>query len=246
MSCITLKNLVEWSRASRAPLLTGHRGRRGRARGVGGGIGIQSRLKRYFVTGLLVVTPLWGTYLILKGLFVTLEGILGNLLASHTQFYIPGLGIVVLAVLLLFVGMMATNIFGRKLVKAWEDLLKHVPVVKTIYQVLKAVVDTFSIHNREQFSRVVLVEFPRKGQYSIAFVTGITRGEIQRITPDRMVNVYVPTTPNPTSGYFLFVPEPDIIPLSMSVEDGMKMIISGGMYTPASGEEPAASASGAP
>jgi uncharacterized membrane protein len=199
-----------------------------------GGVGMQvrSRLKRYFVTGLLVVTPLWGTYLILKALFSSLEGVLGNLLASHTSFYIPGLGILVLAALLLVVGMLATNIFGRKLVEAWERLLKQVPVVKTVYQVLKAVVDTFSIHNREQFSRVVLVEFPRKGQYSIAFVTGITKGEIQEITPERLVNVYVPTTPNPTSGYFLFVPEPEIIPLSMSVEDGMKMIISGGMYTP--------------
>lgn len=198
----------------------------------GVGIHIRSRLKRYFVAGLLVVTPLWGTYLILKALFLSLEGVLGNLLASHTSFYIPGLGILVLAALLLVVGMLATNIFGRKLVEAWEHLLKQVPVVKTVYQVLKAVVDTFSIQNREQFSRVVLVEFPRKGQYSIAFVTGITKGEIQEITPERLVNVYVPTTPNPTSGYFLFVPEPEIIPLSMSVEDGMKMIISGGMYTP--------------
>jgi uncharacterized membrane protein len=202
---------------------------------------IRNRIKRYFVTGLLVVTPLWGTYLILKGLFVSLEGVLGNLLASHTSFYIPGLGIVALAVLLLLVGMLATNIFGRKLVTAWEHLLKQVPVVKTIYQVLKAVVDTFSIHNREQFSRVVLVEFPRKGQYSIAFVTGITKGEIQQITPERLINVYVPTTPNPTSGYFLFVPENEIIPLTMSVEDGMKMIISGGMYTPSTGEEPVSS-----
>ncbi len=210
----------------------------------GTGLHIQSRIKRYFVAGLLVVTPLWGTYLILKALFVSLEGVLGNLLASYTSFYIPGLGIVVLAALLLLVGMLATNIFGRKLVQTWENLLKHVPVVKTIYQVLKAVVDTFSIHNREQFSRVVLVEFPRKGQYSIAFVTGITKGEIQEITPERLINVYVPTTPNPTSGYFLFVPEPDIIPLSMSVEDGMKMIISGGMYTPSTGDEPVPSGKG--
>lgn len=198
---------------------------------------IRSRIKRYFVTGLLVVTPLWGTYLILKALFSSLEGVLGDLLASHTSFYIPGLGIAALAVLLLVVGMLATNIFGRKIVALWESVLKQVPVVKTVYQVLKAVVDTFSIHNREQFSRVVLVEFPRKGQYSIAFVTGITKGEIQQITADRLVNVYVPTTPNPTSGYFLFVPEKEIIPLSMSVEDAMKMLVSGGMYTPSSGED---------
>jgi uncharacterized membrane protein len=237
-----LKNLVEWSRVSRARSLD-RRVVMAVVRGVGGGSGIQNQLKRYFVAGLLVVTPLWGTYLILKALFLSLDGVLGNLLASHTEFYIPGLGIVLLAVLLLAVGMMATNIFGRKFVKAWEDLLKRVPVVKTIYQVLKAVMDTLSIHNREQFSRVVLVEFPRKGQYSLAFVTGITKGEIQRITTERLVNVYVPTTPNPTSGYFLFVPEPEIIPLSMSVEDAMKMLVSGGMYTPSSGEEPVVSGS---
>jgi uncharacterized membrane protein len=237
-----LKNLVEWSRVSRARSLD-RRVVMAIVRGVGGGSGIQNQLKRYFVAGLLVVTPLWGTYLILKALFLSLDGVLGNLLASHTEFYIPGLGIVLLAVLLLAVGMMATNIFGRKFVKAWEDLLKRVPVVKTIYQVLKAVMDTLSIHNREQFSRVVLVEFPRKGQYSLAFVTGITKGEIQRITTERLVNVYVPTTPNPTSGYFLFVPEPEIIPLSMSVEDAMKMLVSGGMYTPSSGEEPVVSGS---
>ena len=207
----------------------------------GAGMQIRNRIRRYFVTGLLVVTPLWGTYLILKALFVSLDGVVGNLLASHTSFYVPGLGIVVLAALLLLVGMLATNIFGRKLVALWESLLKQVPVVKTVYQVLKAVVDTFSIHNREQFSRVVLVEFPRKGQYSIAFVTGFTKGEIQQITSDRLLNVYVPTTPNPTSGYFLFVPEKEIIPLSMSVEDAMKMLVSGGMYTPASGEEPVSS-----
>jgi uncharacterized membrane protein len=239
-----LKKLVEWSRVSRAGSLD-RRVVLGLFAASAEGSGIQSQLKRYFVAGLLVVTPLWGTYLILKALFLSLEGVLGNLLASYTKFYIPGLGIVVLAVLLLAVGMMATNIFGRKFVQAWENLLKRVPVVKTIYQVLKAVMDTLSIHNREQFSRVVLVEFPRKGQYSIAFVTGITKGEIQRITTQRLVNVYVPTTPNPTSGYFLFVPEPEIIPLSMSVEDAMKMLVSGGMYTPTSGDEPVASESAA-
>jgi len=202
---------------------------------------IRKRFRRYFVTGLLVVTPLWGTYLILKALFVSLEGVLGNLLRSYTPYYIPGLGIVALAVLLLAVGMLATNIFGRKILELWESVFRRVPVVKTIYQVLKAVVDTLSVHNREQFNRVVLVEFPRKGQYSIAFVTGITKGEIQQITSDRLVNVYVPTTPNPTSGYFLFVPEKEIIPLSMSVEDAMKMLVSGGMYTPSPEEEPVSS-----
>ena len=220
--------------------------RRGPANRSGGrrrlDMGVRTRLRRYFVTGLLVVTPLWGTYLILSALFTTLEGVLGGLLRRYAAFYIPGLGIVALALVLLGVGMVATNIFGRRLVAWWESLLTRVPVVKTIYLVIKSVMDTISIQNKEQFNRVVLIEFPRKGQYSIAFVTGITRGEIQRITAERLINVYVPTTPNPTSGYFLFVPENEIIPLSMSVEDGMKMIISGGMYTPAGVEEPAPAA----
>ena len=221
--------------------------RRGPANRSGGrrrlDMNIRARLRRYFVTGLLVVTPLWGTYLILSALFTTLEGVLGGLLRRYAAFYIPGLGIVALVLVLLGVGMVATNIFGRKLVAWWESLLTRVPVVKTIYLVIKSVMDTISIQNKEQFNRVVLIEFPRKGQYSIAFVTGVTKGEIQRITTERLINVYVPTTPNPTSGYFLFVPESEIIPLSMSVEDGMKMIISGGMYTPASVEEPEAAGS---
>jgi len=216
--------------------------RRGPANRSGGrrrlDVDTRARLRRYFVTGLLVVTPLWGTYLILSALFSTLEGVLGGLLRRYAVFYIPGLGIVALVLVLLGVGMVATNIFGRKLVSWWESLLTRVPVVKTVYLVIKSVMDTISIQNKEQFNRVVLIEFPRKGQYSIAFVTGITKGEIQRITTERLINVYVPTTPNPTSGYFLFVPESEIIPLSMSVEDGMKMIISGGMYTPAGVEEP--------
>ena len=210
------------------------------------GMGIRHRFRRYFVAGLLVVTPLWGTYLILSALFTTLDGVLGGLLRRYAAFYIPGLGIVALILLLLGVGMAATNIFGHKLVAWWESLLTRVPVVKTIYLVIKSVMDTISIQNKEQFNRVVLIEFPRKGQYSIAFVTGVTKGEIQRITAERLINVYVPTTPNPTSGYFLFVPESEIIPLSMSVEDGMKMIISGGMYTPAGDEEPAAAGQKAP
>jgi uncharacterized membrane protein len=205
---------------------------------------IRSQLKRYLVAGLLVVTPLWGTYLILKALFFSLEGVLGSLLRTYTPYYIPGLGIVALFLLLVSVGMIATNIFGRKLVTLWESVLARVPVVKTIYQVIKAVVDTLHIQNRDQFSRVVLIEFPRKGHYSIAFVTGITRGEIQQITAERLINVYVPTTPNPTSGYFLFVPENEIIPLTMSVEDGMKMVVSGGMYTPPNAGEPVPTVAG--
>ncbi|MBI5747146.1 MAG: DUF502 domain-containing protein [Nitrospirae bacterium] len=198
---------------------------------------VRNLLKKWFITGLLVITPIWATYLILRTLFRTLEGFLGDLLQKYFQlYYIPGLGIISLFIIILLAGIFATNLIGRQLIKTWEELLRRVPIVNSIYTSIKAVVDALSMHSKGDFKKVVLIEFPRKGQYSIAFITGVTKGEIQRLTNERVINVYVPTTPNPTSGFFLFVPESDIIPLSMSVEDGMKMIISGGFYTPNSYE----------
>lgn len=193
---------------------------------------IKKLFKKWFITGLLVITPIWGTYLILKTLFRTLDGFLGDILQRYFQYYIPGLGIISLIIIILLAGIFATNLIGRQFIKTWEELLRKVPFVSNIYTAIKAIMDALSIHSKGDFKKVVLIEFPRKGQYSIAFITGITKGEIQELTNERVINVYVPTTPNPTSGYFLFVPESDIIPLSMSVEDGMKMIISGGFYTP--------------
>ncbi len=193
-------------------------------------------LKKYFITGLLVITPLWGTYLILKALFLTLDGVLGGLLRTYFPYYVPGLGVIVLILIILLAGVFATNFLGRKVFDLWESFLQHVPVIRNVYSLVKSIVDTLSIQGKDKFNRVVLIEFPRKGQYSIAFVTGVTKGEIQELTKEKVVNIYVPTTPNPTSGYFLLVPENEIIPLSMSVEDAMKMIISGGLYTPSESE----------
>lgn len=196
---------------------------------------LAKRIKAYFITGLLVVTPIWATYLVLKTLLVTLDGLLGRVIEKYAiGSYIPGLGIAALLILLFVTGILTHNIFGRKIVRWWEGLLQRVPLVRSIYTTFKTIVDTFSLQSREQFNKVVLIEFPRKGYYSLAFVTGVTQGEVQKVTPEKVVNVYVPTTPNPTSGYLLLVPESEIIPLSMSVEDGIKMIVSGGLYTPTS------------
>lgn len=197
-----------------------------------------NRIKAYFITGLLVVTPVWATYLVLKTLLVAMDGLLGELIQRYaTGVYVPGLGIVVLLGIILLAGLLTHNIFGRKLVEWWEGLLQRVPFVRGVYTTFKAIVDTVSLQSKEQFNKVVLIEFPQKGQYSLAFVTGITQGEVQQVTHERLLNVYVPTTPNPTSGYLLLVPESDIIPLSMSVEDGLKMIVSGGLYTPSVPDE---------
>jgi len=193
-------------------------------------------LKRYFITGLLVVVPIWGTILVLKTLFLTVDGLLGDIPARYVmERYVPGVGILLLLMLILLAGVLATNIMGRRVVKVWEDLLKRVPLVRGIYATIKSMMDVLSFQDKEKekYSRVVMIEFPRKGQYALALVTGVTPGEIQDVSADRVINVYVPTSPNPTSGYLLFVPESELIPVGMSVDEALKMMFSGGMYTPA-------------
>jgi uncharacterized membrane protein len=194
-------------------------------------------LKRYFITGLLVVVPIWGTILVLKTLFATFDGLLGDLPEKYlTQRYVPGVGILLIVVVILLAGLLATNLMGRRIVVMWEDLLKRVPLVRGIYATIKSMMDVFAFQDRDKekakYSRVVMIEFPRKGQYALALVTGITPGEVQDISTERVINVYVPTSPNPTSGYLLFVPESELIPVSMSVDEALKMMFSGGMYTP--------------
>lgn len=195
---------------------------------------LRASLKRYFLTGLLVITPIWGTVLILKTLFITVDGILGDMLARAFTpgYYVPGLGILTLVLLIFVTGLLAANFIGGQIVRLWEEFLHRVPVVRGIYSTLKSMMDILSFTEREKYNRVVLIQFPKNGHYCFAFVTGVTRGEVQEISADPLVNVYVPTSPNPTSGYFLLVPEKEVVPLDMSVEEAMKLIVSGGLYTP--------------
>jgi uncharacterized membrane protein len=194
-------------------------------------------LKRYFLTGLLVVVPIWGTILVLKTLFVTFDGLLGDLPERYITHRYPGLGILLLLIVIFTAGLLTRNIVGRRIVAGWEDLLKRVPLVRGIYATIKSMMDVLAYQDKEKakdkYSGVVMIEFPRKGQYALALVTGVTPGEVQGISTDRVVNVYVPTSPNPTSGYLLFVPERELIPVNMTVDEAMKMMFSGGMYTPA-------------
>ena len=195
----------------------------------------RASIKRYFLTGLLVITPIWGTVLILKTLFVTVDGILGNAVARFLpeEEYVPGYGILTLVLLIFVTGLLATNILGGQIVKAWEQLLHRVPVVRGIYSTLKSMMDILSFSERDKYNRVVLIQFPKDGNYCFAFVTGMMRGEVQTLSPSPLLNVYVPTSPNPTSGYFLLVPENEVVPLDISVEEAMKLIVSGGLYSPA-------------
>ncbi len=189
--------------------------------------------KRYLLTGLLVIIPIWGTILILKALFVAVDGILGDLLVrlvpSH---YVPGLGILALIVLVFSTGLFATNFMGRQIVKWWEQCLNRVPLVRGIYSTLKSVMDIVSASEHASYHRVVMIQFPKNGHYCIAFVTGVTKGEMQDLAQESLVHVYVPTSPNPTSGYFLLVPEHEVISVEMSVEEAMKLIVSGGLCSP--------------
>jgi len=194
---------------------------------------VQASLKRYFLTGLLVMIPIWGTILILKTLFVSLDGILGDVAARFVTSgrYVPGLGIVALILLIFFTGLFAANVIGRHIVKQWESVLNRVPVVRGIYSTLKSMMDILSFAERESYRRVVLIQFPKNGHYCFAFVTGVSKSDMQDMH-ESLVHVYVPTSPNPTSGYFLLVPEGEVIPVDISVEEAMKLIVSGGLYSP--------------
>ncbi len=195
---------------------------------------LHASLKRYFLTGLLVITPIWGTILILKTLFVTVDSILGTALADLVlpDYYFPGLGILTLVLLILIAGIVATNFLGRRMVTRWEEWLDRVPIVRGIYATLKSMMDILSFKQREKYDKVVMIQFPKNGNYCLAFVTGETRTEIQNLAPEPLVHVFVPTSPNPTSGYFLLVPEQEIVPVDMGVEEAMKLIVSGGFYSP--------------
>lgn len=194
---------------------------------------LKTSLKRYFLTGLLVIIPIWGTVLILKTLFVAVDRILGDLLVQLVpSHYVPGLGILALIVLVFTVGLFATNFMGRQIVKWWEELLNRVPLVRGIYSTLKSMMDILSFSDHPSYNRVVMIQFPKNGHYCLAFVTGVTKGEMQDLAQEPLIHVYVPTSPNPTSGYFLLVPEHEVTSVDMSVEEAMKLIVSGGLCSP--------------
>ncbi len=198
---------------------------------------VRATLKRRFLTGLLVVVPLYLTYYIISVLVNFMDRLLSFLPArfhpdTYLPFHIPGLGVIFTILFIFIVGVFATNLFGKRMVEIWESLLVRIPLIRSVYSASKQLIEAFFVTNRDGFRRVVLVEYPRKGVFVLGFVTGVTEGEVQRVTEEKVVNIFIPTTPNPTSGFYILVPEKDTIPLRMSVEDAFKLIISGGMVTP--------------
>ena len=193
-------------------------------------------MKRYLIAGLLVWVPLGVTVIVIRFLVELMDKTLNWLPVRYHPdtllgFHVPGMGIVLAVVIVLGTGIIVANLFGRKLVSLWEAILKRIPLVRTIYSSVKQILETV-FSSGQSFRKVLLVEYPRKGLWTLAFQSGTTRGEAQAKTGTEIVNVFIPTTPNPTSGFFIMVPKEDVIELDMSVDDGLKMIISAGVMVP--------------
>jgi uncharacterized membrane protein len=194
-------------------------------------------MKRYFITGLLIWVPLGLTAWVLKFLIGTMDQSL-LLLPDSLQperllgMSIPGIGTVLTLLVVFITGLMTANIIGQKLVSFWEGVLWRIPVVKSIYWGIKQVSDTIFSSQGEAFRKALLVQYPREGAWTIAFMTGQPGGDVVNHLEGEYISVYVPTTPNPTSGFFLMMPKSDVIELDMSVDEALKYIISMGVVSP--------------
>lgn len=196
-----------------------------------------SAFRRYLLAGVLVILPIWVTLSILKFLVNLMDKSLA-LLPKGVQpeyllgFKLPGLGIVISLALLLFTGMVVTNFLGRRLVVWGEWILARIPLVSTIYGSVKQILETLLLSGNQSFRRVVLVEYPRRSMWSLAFQTGEGWEELQDRLGQEMVNIFIPTTPNPTSGFLMMVPRADVIELDMNVDVALKLVISLGVIHP--------------
>ncbi len=194
-------------------------------------------MKKYFITGLLVLVPLVVTFWVMSTLIETLDQSLLLLPEAWRPkellgFSMAGLGALLTLVVIFLTGLIATNFFGQQIIMLWEELLSRVPVVKSIYSSVKQVSDTIFSDSGNAFRQALLVEFPRKGLWTVAFLTGEPGGDVANHLTGDYVSVYVPTTPNPTGGYFLMLPKSDVVELDMSVDQALKYIISMGSVAP--------------
>jgi uncharacterized membrane protein len=192
------------------------------------------RVGETFLAGIAVVLPIWITYLIVvEYLLAGVDGLLAPVFVRLFGVRIPGLGVLATLLLVLLVGALTRNMVGRKLVALGERILLNIPIVKNVYAASKQFLDAFTVPGKSAFRRVVLVEYPRKGVHSIGFVAGAAMPAWNG-DGEPTVTVYVPTAPNPTSGYVLLVPQREIIPLPLTVEEGLKFVVSGGILMPPS------------
>ena len=194
-------------------------------------------MKKYLITGLLIWIPLVITLWVLKVVVDLMDQSL-RLLPSSLQtehwlgMHIPGLGVLLTLAIVLATGVFATNFFGAQLVQVWHAVLHRIPVVNSVYSSVKQISDTVFSSSGQAFRKALLVQWPHPGTWTIAFLTGVAGGEVARHVPPDCIAVYVPTTPNPTGGYFVIVPRKDVIELDMTVDQALKYVISMGVVPP--------------
>ena len=193
-------------------------------------------LRNYFISGLLFWIPLGLSIVLIKFFLELVDSIVPaqylpeNLL--ELEMPVPGSGVVLVLLIILITGALVSNYIGRKLLKVWERLLNKIPGFRGLYNALKQLSDTVFSANSDSFKKALLIEYPRKGLWTIAFQTGDYHGEVEQKIGQEIINIYVPTTPNPTSGFFIMLPKADVIELDMSVDEAFKLIISTGVVTP--------------
>ncbi len=194
---------------------------------------VRRRFRELFAVGLAVVLPLLVTYLLLRFLFESLDGFLDPIIQGLLGRRIPGLGFLATVAIIFLIGTLTTNIVGRKLVAMTEGLLLRIPLVKNIYGASKQLFDALTLPGKGAFREVVMLEYPRQGLYALGFITATQAEGFQDLVGEKTVNVFIPTAPNPTSGFFLVVPEKSVIPVPISMEEALKLIVSGGLIVPA-------------
>ena len=199
---------------------------------------LSARLRTYFFAGVLITAPVSLT-IYLAWLFISFvdERVFSVIPPEYNPetylpFSIPGIGLLLALIGLTLIGALTAGILGRAAHGVIEAILNRLPIIRSLYGAIKQIMETVLANKSAAFRECVLIEYPRKGIWTLGFITGATRGEVQALTEDEVINVFVPTTPNPTSGFLLFVPEREIVRLKMPIEDGLKLVVSGGIVTP--------------
>jgi len=195
---------------------------------------VRSHFKRYLLAGLLLWTPIAITIWVITWVFDALDNVLPVALRSGVLFgvHVPGFGVLVVVLFILITGFLAANLIGQKLVEVWEGVMRRIPLVRSIYSSVKQVSDTILSPNGQAFRQAVLVQYPRHGSWTIGFLTGTPSAEVAAHLPTDCVSIYVPTTPNPTSGFFLMMPRAEVIELSIGVDAALKYVVSMGTVPP--------------
>jgi uncharacterized membrane protein len=199
---------------------------------------MMSIIRRYFISGLLVWLPIWVTILVVKFLVDILDTTLLLLPAQIRPdalfgYHIPGIGVLLTVLVIIFTGMLAANFFGSKLVVLWDGIVSRIPLIRTIHMGVKQLLETIFSPSGQSFRKVLLVEYPRAGMWTLAFQTGDSTPEVDKsMNGEAMVSMFIPTTPNPTSGFLIMMPRKDVIEMNMSVDQALKFVISLGVVQP--------------